>query len=156
MFQKASDKKYGLSCQCKECKKQTSKKYYEENKSLWKEKRIRNAKPMWARTTIRNHRRRGNIVNFTNQELLKFIKEVEVCSICGIKLNWFNNRICMDSPTLDRMNNEKHLDLNNIQILCCQCNVSKGNRTMGDFVNYCDWVLQKFKKIEGENNALRT
>jgi hypothetical protein len=104
---------------------------------------------IWAKNTLNKHRRRGNITNISTNELEELAKQTTHCKICGCKLNWKsdnkNGTIQSNSPTLDRIDNKNTITTNNIQILCYTCNASKRNRTMSEFINYCEMVVKKFK-----------
>ena len=49
----------------------------------------------------------------------------------------------LSTPTLDRINNNGVLTLKNTQIICMQCNTTKGSRTMKEFISYCAMVANK-------------
>lgn len=101
---------------------------------------------MWARATIGNHRKKGIKVLFSANELLSNIKDIEKCQLCGKKLDWTKKgKLNMDSPSLDRIDNTNELRLDSIQLVCYQCNTTKGQRSMNDFVEYC----KKIVKLEG-------
>ena len=48
------------------------------------------------------------------------------------------------SPTLDRLDNEKVIRTDNVLILCYQCNATKRDRTLKEFLEYCRAVDKKF------------
>lgn len=48
------------------------------------------------------------------------------------------------SPTLDRLDNEQIIRSDNILILCYQCNATKRDRTLKEFLDYCRAVSVKF------------
>jgi 5-methylcytosine-specific restriction endonuclease McrA len=49
-----------------------------------------------------------------------------------------------DSPTIDRVNNGNELNINNVQIICRDCNLSKGTKSHDEFVLYCRAIGNKF------------
>ncbi len=107
----------------------------------------KNPKKSWVKNTIRYHKRRGILVNITIESLLKIIMDLKYCEICGIELNWdVGNKIYFktNSPTIDRKNNDKYIDKNNMLIVCHQCNVSKGKRKWKEFIEYCKIIYEKF------------
>jgi len=125
----------------------SQKKYYEKNK----EKICNNSKKNylkrdpysnWA-STLRTHRRRGYLINITREELIKCAKDAKICPICGISMicengtehNW-------NSISLDRINNDKEININNIQIICKKCNSTKLNRTLEEMDT---WVYNYLK-----------
>jgi len=48
------------------------------------------------------------------------------------------------SPTLDRLDNEKVIRRDNVLILCYQCNATKRDRTLNEFLDYCRAITAKF------------
>lgn len=129
-----------------------NRKYYKKNKQkiseIKKQYKAKHYHRFWARASITNHKKREFIIKFSIDELEKMAKETNYCPICGVKLNWEygtkNGKIQMNSPTLDRMENNEILILDNIQILCMRCNATKLNRTMKEFIEYCAKVCNKF------------
>ena len=57
-----------------------------------------------------------------------------------------DGKLQSNSPTLDRIENGKLINKNNIMIVCHTCNATKRNRTMVEFVEYCENVVKKFAK----------
>ena len=108
--------------------------------------RLTNPHKRWAQLTISNHRTSGYIVNINRSELELIAEDTNVCQLCGQKLNWNNTKTSKNSPSLDRIDNENYLDINNIQIICHRCNVTKGSRTMNEFILYC----KRIAKLYGE------
>jgi len=48
------------------------------------------------------------------------------------------------SPTLDRLDNENVIKRDNVLILCYQCNATKRDRTLREFLDYCRAITAKF------------
>jgi hypothetical protein len=48
------------------------------------------------------------------------------------------------SPTLDRLGNENEIRSDNILILCYQCNATKRDRSLKEFLEYCRAVATRF------------
>jgi hypothetical protein len=76
--------------------------------------------------------------------------KADLCFICGCQIDWqlgtkghMNNR----SPTLDRLDNEKVIRADNVLILCYQCNATKRDRTLKEFLDYCRAVTKNFIHI---------
>lgn len=152
-FWKHKRSKDGLYCWCKKCWKEYGKKYYQKNKERIskhsREYRKKHPVKHWCRTTIRQHKHKGFKVLFNFKDLIPIAKQTKYCSICDIKLKWgYDKGRTNASPTLDRINNGKILTLNNIQIICYKCNATKRDRTMKEFIEYCNKVSKKFKKGE--------
>lgn len=101
----------------------------------------------WACTVVSGHRRRGIEVRLSNhQELEDFSIGKDRCACCGTELNWEygtkNRKIQHNSPTVDRINNERFIDRNNIRIVCRRCNMAKGDGTLDGFITYCRMIAQ--------------
>jgi 5-methylcytosine-specific restriction endonuclease McrA len=129
--------------------KDKRKKYKEDNKgkiSQWgKEYRIKNPHRVWSTMSLHSHRYRGYLVNITTEELENLSKETTHCPYCGIELSWVGNKkLKFNSPTLDRINNEKELRLDNVEIICYKCNTTKGDRTKEHFLDFCRLIVKRF------------
>lgn len=55
-----------------------------------------------------------------------------------------DGKIKANSPTVDRVDNARYLDANNVVILCNKCNRTKGDRTFVEFVEFCKMIADKF------------
>ena len=158
---------------CKECRRQYQKnhrlipeirerqiKYDKEYRAKNRKHRYENQKKnitanpklAWSRSKIYCHIRSGYQVEFTTSQLADFVKDIEICSFCNVKLDWGfrydgtgRNRL---RPSVDRIDNEKILRLNNIQIICWRCNATKYDRTMKEFVDYCKMMANKYDSKE--------
>lgn len=106
----------------------------------------------WAGMALRSHRKKGQIVNITTDELYNLALDKKTCPICGKVLSWGgkNGRIRSHSPSLDRINNENELNLSNVWIICARCNAAKGGMTMKEFVEYCELVVSRMKNDASE------
>ena len=103
---------------------------------------------VFARQAIYHHKHRGYSMKISISELEELAKITKTCKYCGKELiynigirnkkNWF------DGPSLDRLNNEKEIRLDNIQIICGKCNVTKQDRTNEEFIDYCYKVVNNF------------
>jgi hypothetical protein len=83
----------------------------------------------------------------TSKELYLLASKTELCFICQTRLNWqLGNKGHMNnkSPTLDRLDNGNVIRSENILILCYQCNATKRDRTLEEFVDYCKEIAKKF------------
>jgi len=112
--------------------------------------RRNNPVKVWCISTVKNHRLQNHKVLFKWQELLPVAIKAKNCSICNIKLDWsYKNKrgkLILTSPTLDRKNNGKILTLNNTWIICFSCNATKRNRTLKEFIDYCNLVIKNIGK----------
>lgn len=125
-----------------------------ETKEYRKEWRVEHPKEFWASSTLSYHKRKEHKIEITKKQIYGFINNIENCTICGKELNFLPYKNhgkrtgpISNSPSLDRVDNEKIIKLNNIQILCYECNTTKGKRTMKEFIDYCKKVTLKYSKI---------
>ena len=100
---------------------------------------------LWARNSVKSHRRRGYIVNISVQELTKMALHTIHCPMCGCPLKWHPGKFQSNSPTLDRKENTTTIDKNNSWIICRRCNSTKLDRSFNDFLTYCIMILRKFE-----------
>ena len=132
-FYKNKHKKDGHANDCKECHKK-----YKQNENCFRS---------WSARTLNSHKHKGYLINVSIDELYKLSVETKICKYCGKTLSYdFGNKgTSRDfSPSLDRINNEKELNINNIQIICYDCNATKRGRTHDEFVEYCEMIAKKF------------
>ena len=141
----------GMRYSCKKCDYEYSRTYFREHPEFRhrydKEFRIRNSRKRWASACLSGHKRKGYVIQITFNELSEMASRTELCYLCGNPLDWqlgnkghMNNR----SPTLDRLDNERVIRNDNILILCYQCNATKRDRTLKEFLDYCRAVAKKF------------
>lgn len=146
-FDKRNDRTNGVQSHCKQCKKIEHQLWVANNPErkaeLQRDWKRKNPKRYWCNKTLGHHRESGFIVTITTDELLNYVKEKNTCELCGKLLSFEHTKTCIDSPSLDRINNEKELTKNNIQLLCHQCNTTKGIRTKEEFFNYCIHILRR-------------
>lgn len=133
-------RKYGRYHMCKECRKK-------DNQDRYRNRSIEKIKEYWSNTSLYCHKRHGYIINVDKDYIYKLALKTDYCPICGCKLDWCSGNGCNDeSPTLDRIYNEKILNEDNVWIICRKCNTTKLNRTFDEFVEYCSMVSMKFCK----------
>jgi len=145
----------GFRTWCKECCKEDHKIYYLKNRKKINEKTSKRQKEKpreyWAYSTMCGHRSRGCVVIVTKEELIALAYSSFNCGICGCLLDWSligkNGSPCSSSPSLDRINQENTLTMDNIQIICSKCNVTKNDRTMQEFIDYCTMVTLKLADL---------
>lgn len=114
--------------------------------------RIANPIKRWCSIVRHAHKDRGYIVDITSQELEQLAIQTTHCKYCGNELDYFTapgsrkdiNANCR--PSLDRIDNEQHMNLNNVEIICVQCNTTKGARTEKEFFEYCSRVCSTLKE----------
>jgi hypothetical protein len=165
-FRKNKSARNGLSSQCKACDNQSSAKYRTSDKGKRKISKYRKSEKgkeaakrgskkqmavrphrVWATQTLSNHRKRGNEIQITPSKLEMLAKQSTHCQFCGCELAWgYGNGYVLNSPSLDRINNDNTISVDNVQILCIKCNTSKQDRTMDELVSWCKMVVTKFEK----------
>ncbi len=141
-------------CQCRKIKSLNN--FYKDNgspdehqgicKQCTRDNYKRDHIKMIGRACLHQHRKKGFIVNLTIDEYLLLAKNAKVCPICGCELDWeCKRKTTKISPSLDRINNEKILNKDNVMFICHQCNTTKGSRSLKEFIEYCKMIADKFK-----------
>lgn len=136
-FYKDKKTKDGLHYSCKKCLIEHHRKYHKKYPIK-----------IWCQRTLGQHKHKGYTVRFTFKDLLLIAKKTKYCSICNTKLNWKHKngkRYINNSPSLDRKDNGSILTLDNVQIICDRCNMTKLDRSMKEFIEYCASVCDKFR-----------
>lgn len=109
----------------------------------------------WANSVIGGHRRRGISIEVTRIQLEKLAEETKTCFYCGCLLRYGpqngKKRWHRDSASVDRIDNEKPLSINNIQILCCQCNLAKNKMTAKEF---SEWIKKVYQNLFRNNETV--
>ena len=149
-FYKDKCSKDGLKSQCKKCAKE----YYENNKEKIKEYNKNNYVRIWCSSTIRDHKKRGYIVNITIDELYDIVKDKPSCEICGKELEWYSTgkgKITNLSPSLDRIYNGNEINKDNISILCHKCNTKKHSESIEENLVWCKQFEEYANKKLGDN-----
>lgn len=121
-----------------------NKNYYIKNKEKIRKQKIeyinKNVHKVWARSSINDHKKKKYNVIITVDELTNLAKNTLNCPICGIKFRWeYGRGNTMNSPTLDRINNEDSITKENCHIICKRCNITKLDRTLEEMDN---WIQQ--------------
>ncbi len=102
---------------------------------------------VWSQRSFAAHKRKNHTLLFTTDDLEELAKSTSKCSICGKKFNWYEinkKTVNGDSPTLDRINNETVLVLEDVWIVCMRCNVMKNSMPFDEFIRFCKMVVKKF------------
>ncbi len=136
---------------CKKCYydgfiRPRQKEYNRRKKKYQHERYINNRHKHWAKSTLYKHKLRKFAINITIDELEILAKHTKICPLCGKILNWHNNSLKDDSPTLDRKNNEKILTKDNIWILCYKCNTIKNSLTLLELKKWCELIAPKIEQ----------
>lgn len=81
-------------------------------------------------------------------ELEIMFSEATHCPICEEKFSLeLGRKHILNSPSLDRINNEHELRKDNVWIICQRCNAMKGDLTMKEFVQRSKNIVNKFKDV---------
>jgi hypothetical protein len=101
-------------------------------------KRWQDAHPVhvWAQKSLRRHERLGFAVSVTIEELVNLASRTNFCPYCGVALDFASGKgiVRPNSPTVDRVNSEATMRLDNIQIICHACNSAKGKTPHAEFI----------------------
>jgi hypothetical protein len=101
----------------------------------------------WCKGTIASHNARGFEIAFTREQLQEHVMKIDKCVYCKRTLDWSSaTRLSPLTPSLDRIDLKNKITLYNIDIICHQCNATKGSRTKGEFIKYCRLVTTTFIK----------
>lgn len=144
----------GFNRYCKTCVNEYNKNAYSNFPQKFKKRNTiyRASHPIrvWAAQCLNNHKQFGIDINISVSELEKFASNNKICNICGKQLIWHGSKLkrwFADTPSLDRIDNESFISINNIQMLCLECNRTKGSKSMKDFIKYCLMVGEKFECV---------
>lgn len=105
----------------------------------------------WAGNCIWNHQDRGMVVEFTREWLTLKALDTPDCTICGSPLEWYppGTPGCnTNTPTLDRISNERVLTTGNVMIVCNSCNAGKGTQSLDEYIAKCKRIAQRFNGDE--------
>lgn len=148
--------KFGVKSKCKLCINIKHRKYLSNNPEKLSKYRKTDSKnnPIshWCRAAIKSHKRVGYIVEFTVKELATLVTNTPRCKYCGSELYHntpYGERKDIpktNHPTIDRTDNGMVLRLDNIEIICWKCNVTKYDRTEKEFYEYCRNIYKTLNK----------
>lgn len=113
---------------------------------LRKERKRQNYYNHWAYAVIDRHVRRNMEVHFTREWLEQKARETPCCELCGDELRWEpceRHWMYTNTPTLDRVSNEKVLTIDNVMILCNSCNAGKGVQSLDEYIAKCKRIASK-------------
>jgi hypothetical protein len=124
----------------------------EELNKYQKEYREKHKHRVWTHNTIMGHKKSGYIMEITKDRLEEIAKFAIFCKICGVKLDWSRKgNHNFQSPTLDRICNDKVIRENNIVIVCYQCNTGKNSASLNEYIEHCKKVINFQSNIKTEN-----
>lgn len=101
----------------------------------------------WANLVLQRHKQTFEVV-ITRLELEELAMHSNSCFYCGEILDWSvgtkGRKPKNNSPSIDRLNNSHTVTRNNIVICCFRCNSTKRDRTLKEFVQYCQMIAGRF------------
>ena len=125
-------------------------KHKDEYKKRAKQHRLDNPIDIWARNVRYNHLKRGIDVYITVDELKNLAHNTSKCCLCGNDLQFgsFNKhgKSNSNTPTLDRINNDKYINLDNCWIICYRCNMGKGDMQLNEYIDHCKNVVRIYEE----------
>ena len=165
-FHKDNSRKDKLSGKCKECKsiidreysgkKKANRKYYKNNKRKFQNYNIRRRELHRIDPRIRlrggaQRRAKRKVIPFELPNYKSLPRVPKYCPILGIplkvgKLKGSNGGGTDNSPSLDRIDNNKGYTKDNIQIISRKANQMKSNATLkeiGKLYNYMNKIINK-------------
>jgi hypothetical protein len=150
-FTIARARKDGLDKYCKVCKKSKEHGYTKQQRNeIVRASNYRIGYHLkWAQRSRYGHTKKGVIFNFSDIDLSKKAHDTPNCVMCGKPFVWDFGRghVRHDSPTLDNTDLNCNPTIDQVQIICMKCNVTKQNRTMSEFVQYCSDIATKYKDM---------
>lgn len=136
----------GYAAMCKECRRNYATTNRGHINSMNKINRDVNRRR--ASTTLRNHLYREFKIKCSITDIASKFKETKQCPICGVTLTTtMGNGHDFNAPSLDRINNENEIRVDNTWIICHKCNTKKGDMTLVEFIDYCKMVLNNLKDV---------
>ncbi len=149
-FGHTTQTKSGLRCYCHTCERIRNKDLREKDPEDFNKRKKyyseRSGIEVYCQRALTSKREREKYdVALTIKELRNIATRTKVCPICGVTIDYSRGKgtILDNSPSLDRINNENVLTKDNVWIICNKCNRTKSNRTLKEFVEYCQMVASK-------------
>lgn len=106
----------------------------------------------WANRTIRDHIRRGYIINFSKNKLLNLYSQTPCCPICGCEMG--RGESMSNLPSMDRIDNKTELFIDDVWVICHKCNTTKSDLTLIEFKEYADKVCKRFNYPSSPTTSL--
>lgn len=138
---------------CKACKAAYNRKRIRTPETKARQAELYRNKPhrFWATSTRARHRRRGFDVQVSNDELTLMAEFATHCPLCDVRLDWGlkgKSGPRPNSPSWDRMDNERTMTRVNTWIVCHRCNTTKGPRSFDDLLAWARKLLELWPEEE--------
>ena len=119
---------------------------YEYHRSAYAIRKAKDPKKEWAKSAWKNSqlraKKKGRSHNIHwKPDILPIC--VDICPVFGFPLNYSNNKLAFDSPTLDRVDNSRGYEPDNIAVISRRANSMKGDGTAEDVKMLLEWMLTK-------------
>ena len=99
----------------------------------------------WATSRIFNKKYLGMDIKFSIEWLAGKARNTTHCELCGHELDYNAGKDYSCYASLDRINNEIVLTEDNVWIVCYRCNTTKSNRTLTEFIDYCELITKRWR-----------
>jgi len=149
-FYKNATSSDGHDWKCKSCANKYHKLYSKTNSAkvkVTKDKYVdKYPHRKRASGTLSTHKQRGMKVSITLTQVENLFAETTHCPICGRKLDCHSRPgfASASSPSLDRIDNDNEIRIDNVWVICKHCNTTKQDRTLEEFYEYCKMVVSKW------------
>lgn len=90
----------------------------------------------------RSAKRRGLDFDLKPEDIIKLVYETKVCPVFGFELNHGSDR--WDSPSIDRIDNNRGYTLDNVMVMSQKANTAKGSMSREELVMFARWVNENF------------
>ncbi len=161
LFYKNSKSKDGYRANCKSCQDEVGKKWRVNNQERLKQmskeyhkrtdvkKRRAEITRLWNRenvesTLLTKARQRAKSKNIQCNINKEDIIVPKFCPILGMELKISDGKMSKNSPTLDRIDNQKGYIKGNIQVISCRANTIKNDSSFEEIEKIFNW----YKKIK--------
>ena len=123
----------GLADYCRDCARKASLEEYYSHKEEYREyKQEYNRRPTERyRQICRRSQKRGIPMAISKQDFITWYNEQpQNCFYCGVEFDDYKNNH-LRGLTMDRIDNDKQYELDNIVLSCMRCNIMKGSWLSG-------------------------
>lgn len=116
--------------------------------------RVKSMTPEWKMHQRAKARCRSSGLEFSID--VSDIKIPEHCPVIGLALNMNSGRpgAYKNSPSLDRIDNDRGYTKDNVWVISQKANAMKGSATKEELVGFAKWVISRYPDaFEDKNNA---